>query len=520
MTKAEKRHFKLGVARYSKQGSNNLLRLFEVYDSLKSFDEVRLLRALKDESFVRHLATVNLQLTNAIVQSMHDLHARDHYLSQIAENMFAARFLNDRGVRDVARKYLKKATSLAHESSQLTLLLCVTEMRRDLVVSYNIDGDDEEMSELLRLQRETLMAVNSELGYVRLRQQVAELFERSLDTRDPELQREVQQILADPLMQDIDQAPTVNSRMLFCRLKADAALLQDKPDEAYEYRLKLLDLWDGNEDDSHTSLIKYKADLLNLFSCCIAAEKFDMFEPTLQKIKALPILSRADRVKHVSSVLYAEFHYYLQNGYLDRCRDILAEIQVGIEQFGAEIPLSRLMTLQLNITVFHFVTGDFAATENCLMALTSINSASVRRDIEAFARILSPVVHYELQKIDLLESRRRSAYRYFKGQPAAYEFEMIVLKYINRLRDRHNGAAALEIFKQFDAALVALEEGLEGRAPLGLTEIRFWVESKISGKPLREVFLAKVAERKDESAGNTAAGHAADRLAPGDELAE
>jgi len=111
-----------------------------------------------------------------------------------------------------------------------------------------------------------------------------------------------------------------------------------------------------------------------------------------------------------------------------------------------------------------------------------VNTKSkVKHDIQTRAKILILIVHFELGNMRLLRSFARNTSRMLNKKNKLDEFEMIVLKFIERrlLKFDNNSKALLKDFEALKMDLTYIEENSRSHAALKLHVIFRWVQMKL-----------------------------------------
>ncbi len=94
--------------------------------------------------------------------------------------------------------------------------------------------------------------------------------------------------------------------------------------------------------------------------------------------------------------------------------------------------------MSYNCIIFHFCCADYAKALTGLHQFLTSPARELRRDLKTFARLLLVIVHYELGRLESLDTLIRSAYRSLNKQIG--DFEKFLIKHIHAMA----GAASRE----------------------------------------------------------------------------
>lgn len=125
LTRGEKRSFKQ-YANYSSSGDKKYLRLFEIMDSQKQYDEDIVKQKLKKEKILRPLPSMKKYLLELLSKSLQFHHSGKSVEMKIREYLTAIEIYHNKGLKELRDRTLKKVKQLAtkyerHEAS-LTIL--------------------------------------------------------------------------------------------------------------------------------------------------------------------------------------------------------------------------------------------------------------------------------------------------------------------------------------------------------------------------------------------------------------
>jgi hypothetical protein len=173
---------------------------------------------------------------------------------------------------------------------------------------------------------------------------------------------------------------------------------------------------------------------------------------------------------------------------------VLNSFAAWLTQNSGQVPISKLLAAYFNVFSLQFVLGEFRKANEWLLKILSTPGKEERRDIRDVARIFQVILHHELGNPELQDYLLTSTYRYFRRNDRMEKMNAVLIRFF-RAEQKH-----LPESKEFLTALEELDRETEdvirtgtGKIPLGMTEVSFWVKSKLEGIPLRAYYEKMVA---------------------------
>ena len=150
------------------------------------------------------------------------------------------------------------------------------------------------------------------------------------------------------------------------------------------------------------------------------------------------------------------------------------------------------------IACLYFGSSDY---DNSILYLNRILNApnpDYREDIQAFARFLNLMAHYELGHMQLVEYLVKSVYRFLNKREELHQVLKEIILFIRRLPRIHKDAIDKEFIKLRDN-LVKVENNPYERRPFLHLDIISWLEGKIQGIPIQDIIRQKYLDRKNKN---------------------
>jgi hypothetical protein len=188
-------------------------------------------------------------------------------------------------------------------------------------------------------------------------------------------------------------------------------------------------------------------------------------------------------------VYFLEHLHYINTGEFEKAESLISSIEKGLIQYEAKINKARLLSFLYNIMVMYFLMHRFK--EAALWAERILTDKSeIKQEVTTIARVLYPIIHFELGHEDLVENLTRSVYRHLKEKKRLHAFERQLINYLKQMPftiDNDEFLQKLEDFKSSQQKLDSHE-----RSVFGAEEINLWVNSRITGIPMHELLKSQV----------------------------
>jgi hypothetical protein len=138
MSMSEKRHFRVFSSRHTIGEKNNYIKLFEAIETLKEYDEQKVIAALAGEKFVPQLSKYKNYLYELLLKSLRIYHAGKTAGLQLKELLEYCEILYSKGLYRQCGKILMKAKKIAIAFEKLELLTEIFR-REELLLQQEVD---------------------------------------------------------------------------------------------------------------------------------------------------------------------------------------------------------------------------------------------------------------------------------------------------------------------------------------------------------------------------------------------
>ncbi|TND10350.1 MAG: hypothetical protein FD123_598 [Bacteroidetes bacterium] len=483
LSQAEKRYIKVAASKQLIENEN--IALFDAILNQEEYDEKKLKEQLKGKSLVRHLSSSKNYLYRFVLKSMRMFHAERSVDKQLKELLMDARFLYDRGLYELSWKELEKAKKLAYEYEMFLVILEILFIERLLVVvgpnkdmKARIDAVHEERKEVMRKLHSFAELMNlSDTVFVKSRS--------NYHLRDEKILAELYHVAKSDLFINPPQEDSFEVYYQYLFARGIFHMNMGDFEQAYTYYHKQIEHWESHPRFIRDGGQRFKKSLFNYLNCCLGLGRFEEFPVILEKIRSIPCVSPDEEAEEFQGAYYMELIYLVNCARLDKAEELLPDIERGLKKYRGKVSKARELGFCHNIAVMLFVKEDFKQALTWVNKIINDVKSDSRLDIQHFARIFQMILHYEMDKRELLHYELRTVPRYLRQHKSYFPFEKTVIRHIEKLLD-DGVSERKENFCLLAKELEKIKEDPAQKKSLGIEEINIWVQSNIRRIPMIE----------------------------------
>ena len=154
----------------------------------------------------------------------------------------------------------------------------------------------------------------------------------------------------------------------------------------------------------------------------------------------------------------------------------------------------RVMVFYYRIASMYFGSSNFDHAITYLNLIINQKNPDYRGDIQAFARILNLISHFELGNTQLVEYQVKSVYRFLGKMNDLGDVQKEIFRFVRRIPRIQENELKKEFINLRDKLSILRKNPFEQR-PFLYLDIISWLESKIENRPVEDVirdnFLAR-----------------------------
>ncbi len=474
LSKGEKRYFKVFVSA-SKENKNYLL-LFDAIDRQSEYDEEKIKRKFRKQSFVRQLHVTKNYLMKLIMRSLRNYNSINSREGTLKDLLKDVEILFRKELFEQCEDVIKKACKLARELDNYPALLELLARKRRVILGRHGAGSQQSaLNEISLLEKEALEKLTMQSEYWHL---TSNLFTAIHSPGD----YGVESLEDHPLLQSPPEG-TLQSTILYHFLWQAWHYAQNDLVAAKERIVSLVNILESFPDRIRDNPGAYITALNNLVSVCLQGKQLGEIPAILEKIRCIPDKYAQDAsskiaVKMMAHTYNVELEMYRDNGEYEKGADLSRTVSAFLDDHKNVVQDVYHLLLSYQIAYLHFVTRDYETSLYWLNEIFSRNFGDLRVDIQSYAHILRLIIHFELQNTIVLKYTVESCRRFLKKK-GLDEYQGNLLRFFSKI------SLALpeeyeRLYKDIYQKLFEQPADAVMRSHLDYLDVKGWLERKMT----------------------------------------
>ena len=468
---------------------------FELYRWIDKFEEpndLYLKKKLKKVNQEKQLPFLKNYLYNFILDKLFLLESENEYQAQINKLLIKANVLIEKHLLSQAKMHLDKAFKIAHEFEDFTYLLLIKNSQLNIHRKTLLGSDLlEKGTELFDSAIGDIDKIKNEWDYASVNFQFVNRFIYINRARNEEVEKEYQNLLTHPLLQDESKALTARSARTFHNVHSVQNLYQHNTDKYYEHSKAMVDSYHENEKRIEKDVHSYIGSLYTLSKSLIRRKQFKEVDKILEQIEALPKkyvkqCAKPRMQSHVYEMtVMILVNYYLHLNDIPKLHEKMLPFIDKFQNFKPQIRVITQLYMIRTFSFAHFCISSFEkALEWDVFFLNEYSEHSKSR-MYLITKLSHLILHFELKNFDYLPYEIRSTYRFLKKRNSALKFENRIIALLRTVMGKVEKQDIKALFSQLRDDLIDIAKDPKENAIHDFIYIQ-WLEHKITGKSLEQ----------------------------------
>ena len=492
LQKGEKRNFKLYVKRNSSNEDLKIIQLFDLLDKMNEYDEATLLSKLKSIK-KEQLANRKVHLYKQILASLRLLETSQNIDIQLHEQLDHARILYNKGLYLQSLKILEKAKENAKAHNQYSFLVQIIFLEKKIEALHITRSLQDRARQLSTESNEIVshVALITQLSNLSL-----ELYSWYINhghARNEADEKMLTHFFKQNLPGRINNADFYQRLYLYQSYCWYAFIRQDFL-MYYRYTQKWVDLFEANSAMIQIETVHYIKSMHNVLNAHFDLKNYEKFDATLKVFEEFAETDVVQRNENNSIQVFiylytARINQHFMYGTFREGLKLVPRIKEKLEEYSLYLDSHRVLVFYYKIASLYFGCGDY---ENAITYLNKIINWKVdlRNDLQAYARLLHLIAHYELGNFNLLEYLVKSVYRFMAKMENLGPVEQDVFKFLRKSFQLSSRELKPE-FKILLDQLKSYENNRLASRAFSYLDIISWLESKINNVAVQDVIREK-----------------------------
>ena len=498
LEKAEKRHFKLYIRRSSAKTELKIVRLFDILDKQKEYDDQNLLKKMPGVTRPQ-LANLKTHLYKEILASLRLLKSTDSLDLQLNEQFDYAHILYKKGLFHQSLRILDRVKEIAKANQKFNFLPQTIALEKRIENLY-ITRSMQDRTEVLSAEA---MEVSRHIDRVsRLSNLALKLYSWYVEhghARNEDDEKDIRRFMKESLQPDMWEQKGFYERLYLYQSYTWYAFIRQDFLQYYRYTKKWVDLFNEQPLMIRVETGHYIKGLHNLLNAHFDLRNFREFEKTLKKFEKV---AQTDRVNdhdsfRIHAFIYistARINQHFMLGTFRQGMSLIPGIEEKMEDYHLFTDNHRIMVLNYKFAMLCFGGGDY---NKCIDYLRKIinDKTNLRYDLQCYARVLHLMAHYELGNDMLMESLSKSVYRFMAKMKNLTMVEEAMFKFLRQTITLSPKQLYPELEKLLESIKHLEKNRFETRA-FAYLDIISWVESKVFKKSMSAIIHEKYMQNK------------------------
>lgn len=478
LSPTERRYFKVSVNPTGDR-SNKYTLLFDAIYHQEEFDDAALQEVVYPGERIesRKFSELKAYLYDTILHALQSYDEKSSIEYRIKRYLLDIKVLFKRSLYTECSLRIQKAKKFCIEYDEFGHLLELLRWEKELAYARTeIDFLDANLDRISRQEKEALHQLDLQTTYRNLfLEMLVEL--RKDVSRGPEQLKRLKQLTNHSYIQSPPEKMGFWAKIYQLRFLSLYQYSVSDFKNFYESSKELVQTFENRKDFLKEDVSEYISAINNHVISCGNLEKLDEVRLNLEKLKSIKPLTGDDQLKIHRQYFMNIFRLCIETGDFERGLKELESHQKEIQKF--EKAAFEKGNFYFQYFTIYFANGAFDLALEYLNQWLNMPKNVERQDLQALARVLNLLIHFEMRNYVLLQSLIRSTKRYLTREKRIYRFETDIMEYLNQIDEVTGKKKQKQLLEKLLAQLNTLEKSPEEANMMRYFNFKAWVKSKI-----------------------------------------
>lgn len=470
---------------------NKYIKLFDAIDKQKDYDEKEIIKKFADDPILNNFSVAKNYLFRFILKCLESYHSNTNTKADLRSSLNQIEILHNKNLPGVAKKMLARAKATAQEYE---LYEFMEELIDWEIVFIAEEANSKNYLELVNKYfgelYDSIEKKKTIIGYKHLYQKLrAKALYMGLPRNDEDV-LEFQKIADQVNNNDTKLLSTFSAKFYRNLMQANFLFVSNEHKQAnvlMEKNVKLMEQYPHMielKPAVYLGMLRNKA--VNELSLMRYKPLFDTIRKMDAFVEKYGHLNRYFEVMSENLKLFV----YIPTGQFTEALSIAEKLDTIYRQLPVTKTLKKERQLQhYAFTYIYIGLGDYKMANQHINSLLNNHEFDLRSDLFCFAHILSLIIHFELENVELLDYRARSTYNLLLKRNHLYEFEKQIIVFLKNTKNMTRKSPEIR------QAFIELKENIERitennkleKNALSLFDLISWLESKLGNKSFMQI---------------------------------
>lgn len=489
LNKSEKRFFKLHSSLQS--GEKNYLKIFDVVDKQKEYDEEAIKEKFKNETFVKHFPSEKNHLYKLILKALRAYHSDSTVSGQLKQEIKNIEILYKKALYKECNKFLHRAKRIAKEHERFYYYFELLSWEKMLLEESFASGEfTKDLDALIEEEQEVVEKLRNLAAYHILYSKINYVFRSGGYVRTEHERALVEEIANHPLIVGKNTALSKRAATICYYTQGFCNWAKRDFKTSYEKFSRACQILEETPKIRKELGKRYIRTIYYIVNCEIELGMFDQAVSNIEKIRELGgqkgFGSLDLKMDIFRSSTLAEMRLMDRRGAYDTHTELVERVMEGLDLYGSRLPKEHELEFSYALSCIYFGGGQTNKALFWLNKVLNDNESTLRQDIYTYARLFNLVIHFELGNFDLLEYIVRSTQRFLNKKKKAFDVETLLIDHVKKLAKISDEEKKMKQFKLLRDDLEKLFKDPNERLMLKYFDFLSWVNAHINGTSFAE----------------------------------
>jgi len=483
LSTGEKRTFKLYASKYAKKDANACVQLFDILNSLNSYDSNTVKKIFEP---VKHLSVTKTKLFKLILESLSGHSSTNKQPIFIINNQVEfAHILQHRSLFKEAANFITKAREYAQKLEYHNQVLAIISQEKQIinrilpVQEYAIRSN-----ELDKIRIDTLNKLNNKWEYSQLTDKLWLLY-RTYDNPQSSIEKKVyQDFFNHPLLSDPSKALSTIALLEYYSLQTLCLKMLGNIDLAYEKAKQQLAIIEKKIHLTIYELGWIFSTLNNLITLAIELNKYNDFKQYLAKLNDIPNhtphLTHYHEKRIFEININSQLQYCISTQKYNEGIALVPTMEEGIKTYQhTGLSKDRIIRLYFSIGLLYYYLEEWNISHIWIKKTLEEQSDQTAITIIALVRIMDLFLHLQHQNYVVLKYQILKTRRFLNRNKRLLETEAIILKYLSKISKFRNIQHKNNLQKLYQDLLIQKQK-TPNNSLFTYLKLDIWLETKIN----------------------------------------
>jgi len=496
LSKSEKRQFRLISTRLSDDQDKKFLRLFDVIDQQKIYDEQKILKKIPAIPH-RQLPNQKAHLSYLLMKSLRFHETKNDSRRIVTTLIENAYILYNKCLYDDALQVIEKAKKKANEFERHELLLELIQLEKKAMRQAMKSNMEERSDVLIEETKNTLKSIQYINQFSNLSVKLNSYYQKQGFIRSKQDLDKMACYLENNLPDYKEERLSTNEKIhLYAVLTGYYLFIHDFR-KAHQLANKWINLFNQNHNEKSNHVEMY---IRSLNTLLVTQNKLGLYDDFMKTHRQLVAIKR-DKSIYVSenislnlfkTIYLHEINRHFMLGEFKSGTRIVSKLERELNTIIHKLDKNSVLIFYYKIACLYFGSSNFKTALKWLNLIIREQDTDLREDLHAFARILRLICYFELGDREMIEMNIRATYRFLLRKKELGKYETAILKFFRDAQNAYSPKEIIELFKVLKLKMLRLEKDKFEKRAFNYFDIISYLESKIQEQSIEYLIKEKL----------------------------